>query len=192
MNKRPERDLVEQAYRENRRRKAHEIAEEIGLVETMGYDKAVDYVRSVKRSMREKGQLKPARIAPDEERLEDITILFELRKGQKVGSRTARMMLLLNCYYRFRSKDDTIHMRAIDDTYEKNAQLAEPFPMSDAIEICNAALAQYMQSIDEERNEAQRRKGFPGAGLNYTDESFIETLAITGAELEEMISIERG
>ena len=101
-------------------------------------------------------------------------------------------MLLLNCYYRFRSKDDTIHMRAIDDTYEKNAQLAEPFPMSDAIEICNAALAQYMQSIDEERNEAQRRKGFPGAGLNYTDESFIETLAITGAELEEMISIERG
>ena len=69
MNKRPERDLVEKAYLENRRRKAHEIAEEVGLIEAMGYEKAVDYVRSVKKSMREKGQLKPARIAPDEERL---------------------------------------------------------------------------------------------------------------------------
>lgn len=192
MNKRPERDLVEKAYLENRRRKAHEIAEEVGLIEAMGYEKAVDYVRSVKKSMREKGQLKPARIAPDEERLADITTLFEIRKGKKIETKTAKMMLLLNCYYRFRSEDDIIHIGAIDDTYEKNVQLREPFPMFDAIEICNAALAQYMQSIDEDQNEAKRKRGFPGAGLNYTDNSFIETLKITESELEHMISIERG
>lgn len=191
MNKRPERDLVEKALLENRRRKAHDIAAEVGLIDAMGYDKAIDYVRSVKKSMREKGQLKPANIASDAERLKDITKLFEIRKG-KIEPRTAYMMLLLNCYYRYRSKDDTIHMMAIDDTYQKNAQLEEPFPMSDAINICNAALAQYMQSIDEERNEAARKKGFPGAGLNYTDDSFIEKLSITDSELEHMTSIERG
>lgn len=191
MNKRPERDLVEKAFTENRRRKAHEIAEEIGLIETMGYDKAISYVRSVKKSMLEKGMLKPAHIASDEERLKDISTLFEIRKG-KIESRTAYIMLLLNCYYRFRSQDDTIHMLAIDDTYEKNAQLKEPFPMPDAIRICDAALAQYMQSIDEDQNEAARKKGFPGAGLNYTDDSFIEKLSITDEELEHMISIEKG
>ena len=141
--------------------------------------------------MREKGQIKPAHIAPDAERLQDIEKLFEIRK-EKIEPRTAYMMLLLNCYYRFRSEDDSIHMRAIDDTYEKNAQLKEPFPRPDAIKICDAALAQYMQSIDEDQNEAARKKGFPGAGLNYTDESFIEKLVITESELEHMTSIERG
>lgn len=191
MNKRPERDLVEKAYIENRRRKAHEIAEEVGLIDAMGYDKAVAYVRSVKRSMREKGQLKPGRIASDEERLKDITTLFELRKGE-IDHKTAYMMLLLNCYYRFRSEDDSVHMMAIDDTYAKNAELKNPFTMSDAILICDAALAQYMKSIDAAMNEAARKRGFPGAGLNYTDDSFIEKLAITEEELEHMISIERG
>lgn len=191
MNKRPERELVEKAFAENRRRKAHDIAEEVGLVETMGYDKAIAYVRSVKKSMKEKGQIKPANIASDEERLKDVTTLFELRKGQ-IEPKTAYMMLLLNCYYRFRSEDDSIHMRAIDDTYEKNAQLEEPFSMPDAIRICDIALGQYMLSIDEDKNEEARKKGFPGAGLNYTDDSFIERLEITEVEMEYMISIERG
>lgn len=191
MNKRPERDLVEKAYIENRRRKAHEIAEEVGLIETMGYDKAIAYVRSVKRSMREKGQLKPGRIASDEERLKDITKLFELRKGD-IDQKTAYMMLLLNCYYRFRSEDDSVHMMAIDDTYAKNAELKNPFAMGDAILICDAALAQYMKSVDDAMNEAARKRGFPGAGLNYTDDSFVEKLSITEEELKHMISIERG
>ena len=190
MNKRPERDLVEKAFVENRRRKAHEIAEEVGLIEAMGYDKAIDYVRSVKKSMKEKGQIKPAHIASDAERLQDVTKLFEIRKG-KIEPKTAYMMLLLNCYYRFRSQDDSIHMMAIDDTYEKNAQLKEPFHITEAIKICDAALAQYMNSIDEDQNEAAKKKGFPGAGLNYTDDSFIERLAITDSELEHMKSIRR-
>ena len=41
MSKRPERDQVEKALSENPKRKAHEIAEEAGLIDTIGYDKAV-------------------------------------------------------------------------------------------------------------------------------------------------------
>lgn len=189
MNKRPERDLVEQALKENPRRKAHEIAGEIGLIENMGYDKAVDYVRRVKKSMRENGQIQRGSYASDEDRLQDVTTLFELRKGKENGA--AYMMLLLNCYYRLRSEDDDIHMMAIDDTYEKNRELDEPFSISEAIRICEIALAQYTMSRDEAKNKAAKKRGYPGAGLNYTDESFIEKLEITQEELAHMVSIGR-
>lgn len=182
--------MVEQAYMTNARRKAYEIAEEIGLIDSLGYDKAVDYVRRVKKSMRIKGQLVGA-YATDEARLADITTLFELRQGE-MSSRIAFTMLLLNCYYRLRSEDDTVHMMAIDDTYEKNRNLKQPFTTSEAIQLCEAALSHYMKSIDEKKNEAARKRGYPGAGLNYTDERFIETLDITKSELRHMKSIKGG
>lgn len=100
-------------------------------------------------------------------------------------------MLLLNCYYRLRSEDDDIHLMAIDDTYEKNAYLEIPLHMSDAIKLCEVALAQYVNSKDEQKNEAAKRKGYPGAGLNYTDERFIAKLEITEEELQHMESIEK-
>lgn len=190
MNKRPEREKIEQAFQENPRRKAHEIAGEAGLIDTMGYDKAVDYVRRVKKALRKNGQIKVGAFATDEDRLQDITTLFDLRQG-KMSRGAAYFMLLLNCYYRFRSEDDDIHIMAIDDTYQKNAQLEEPFPMVDAIRICDIALAQYMNSRDEEKNEAARKRGYPGAGLNYTDESFIEKLEVTDSELEHLKSIRK-
>lgn len=191
MNRRPERDQVEQAYLDNSRRKAHEIAAEVGLIEAMGYDKAVDYVRRVKKSMRQSGQIQTGAYAKDEERLKDITTLFDLRRG-RMSSSAAYKILLLNCYYRLRSEDDTIHMMAIDDTYEKNAQLEDPLDMALAIRICEIALDQYMRSRDDEKNEAARKRGYPGAGLNYTDESFIEALEITPEEMEHLTSIKRG
>lgn len=188
-NKRPERDMVEAAYLENAKRKAYEIAEEVGLIDAMGYDNAVSYVRKVKKQMRLKGQITVGAHATDEERLQDVTTLFELRQG-KMSKSAAYYMLLLNCYLRFRSEDDSIHIRAIDDTYEKNAYLVNPFPVSEAIKICDVALAQYMYSKDEEKNEAAKRKGYPCAGINYTDERFIEKLEITEEELQHMTSIE--
>lgn len=100
-------------------------------------------------------------------------------------------MLLLNCYYRLRSEDDDIHLMAIDDTYEKNAYLENPLQMSEAIKICEVALAQYVNSKDEHRNEIAKKRGYPGAGLNYTDERFISKLEITEEELQHMESIER-
>lgn len=190
--KRPESVMVEAAYLQNSKRKAHEIAEETGLIESMGYEKAIAYVRKVKKRLKAKGQIQVGAYASDDERLNDVTILFDLRKGMELKRRTAYVMLLLNCYYRLRSQDDDIHMMAVDDTYEKNREFEEPFGIHEAIQICEAALAQYMNSIDEAQNEAAKKRGYPGAGLNYTDERFIDTLAITEKELQHMTSIKKG
>ena len=105
--KHPERDLVEQLLKSNRRRKAHDIAAEAGLTATMGNEKAVAYVRQVKKAMKKAGALPEDKYkyASDEERLEDINRLFDLRQGT-MSKKAAHSMLLLNCYYRFRSKDD--------------------------------------------------------------------------------------
>ena len=189
--KRPERDTVERLLETNRRRKAHDIAEEAGLVETMGYDKAVDYVRSVRKSLKNAGKLpdEPYRYASDEARLEDITKLFELRHGKVIDEKVAYLMLMLNCYYRLRSEDDTIHWQAIDDTYAKNKELAEPLPMSTAIQLCEVALARYTQSNDEQEKERARRKGLPSAGFCYASDTLIQKLAITDEELQHMKSI---
>lgn len=190
--KRPERETVEKLIKDNHRRKAYDIAEETGLTETMGYDKAVEYVRRVKKSMKKTGELPEDKYkyASDEDRLEDILKLFELRQG-KMSGKAAHAMLLLNCYFRLRSEDDKIHLGAIDDTYEKNRELEYPFDLAIAIKICEIALARYMDSINEEKTQAAIQRGFPGAGLNYTSEALIERLEITEEELQHMKSIRR-
>lgn len=189
--KRPERDQVEKLLLQDRRRGAYDIAEEVGLLETMSYNQAVDYVRNVKKSMKKAGKFpdEPYRYASDEARLEDITKLFELRHGKVIDEKVAYLMLMLNCYYRLRSEDDTIHWQAIDDTYAKNKELAEPLPMSTAIQLCEVALARYTQSNDEQEKERARRKGLPSAGFCYASETLIQKLAITDEELQHMKSI---
>ena len=191
--RRPERDIIEKLIKENRRRKAHDIAEEVGLIETMGYDKAVDYVRHVRKAMKKAGDLPPGkyRFASDADRLEDITKLFELRRGKAIHNQVAYRMLLLNCYYRLRSDDDEIHWGAIDDTYAKNKDLEEPLDLSVAIRICEIALARYMESIDEKKKAAAIKKGLPGAGFSYASDTLIEKLEITAEELRHMKSIRR-
>lgn len=191
--RRPERDLVEKLLKENRRRKAHDIAEEVGLIETMGYDKAVDYVRHVRKSMRKAGAFpeEKYRFASDSDRLEDITKLFELRQGKELDNKVAYLMLMLNCYYRLRSEDDDIHIMAIDDTYAKNKELVDPLDMRTAIQLCEIALARYMESIDEQKKAAAIKKGLPGAGFSYASETLITKLAITDDELRHMKSIRR-
>lgn len=191
--RRPERDIIEKLIKENRRRKAHDIAEEVGLIESMGYDKAVDYVRHVRKSMKKAGDLPPGkyRFASDSDRLEDITKLFELRKGKMIESKVAYLMLLLNCYYRLRSEDDDIHIMAIDDTYEKNKGLEEPLDLRVAIQICEIALSRYMDSIDEKKKASAIKRGLPGSGFSYASETLIEKLEITDEELLHMNSIRR-
>lgn len=192
--KRPERDQVEKLLLEDRRRGAYDIAEEVGLIETMGYNQAVDYVRNVKKSMKKAGKFpdEPYRYASDEARLEDITKLFELRHGKVIDEKIAYLMLMLNCYYRMRSEDDTIHWQAIDDTYAKNKELEEPLPMSTAIQLCEVALARYTQSNDEKEIERAKRKGLPYAGFCYASDTLIKKLAITDEELQHMKSIKKG
>lgn len=188
MSKRPERDQVEKSLSKNPKRKAHEIAEEAGLIDTIGYDRAVSYVKQVKRNMKAKGQIQIGPRATDAERMQDMDTLFTIRSGKKLPKATTTMMLLLNCYYRLRSEDDSIHMMAIDDTYAKNAELESPLTMAEAINVCEIALNRYMRSIDEEKNAAARKRGFPGAGIHYTDDSLIEKLDISDKERESLIS----
>lgn len=192
--RKPEREQVEKLLIENSRRKAYDIAEEAGLVETMGEDKAVDYVRRVKRSMRKAGAFpeEENRFASEEDRLEDITKLFELRKGKAIDEKVAYIMLMLNCFYRFRSKDDGIHWGAIDDTYAKNQELEEPLPWSTAIRVCEIAQARYMQSINEQEIARAKRKGLPYAGFCFANDTLIRKLAITDEELQHMKSIRKG
>ena len=189
-NKRPEREAVESALLQNPKRRAYEIADEVGITDTMGYDRAVRYVLQVKKSMKSKGQIKLGHFAPDHERLQDIETLFEIRDGS-FGYKESFTLLLLNCYYRLRSDDDNIHMGAIDDTYEKNKLLVEHISMYAAIKICDVALAYYKRSIDDELNAIARKKGLPNAGINYTDERFVEKLGIRESELPLMISLAR-
>lgn len=189
MSKRPERDQVEKALSENPKRKAHEIAEEAGLIDTIGYDKAVSYVKQVKRSMKAKGQIQIGPRATDAERMQDMDTLFTIRAGKKLSKSTATMMLLLNCYYRLKSEDDRTHMMAIDDTYAKNAELESPLTMAEAINICEVALNRYMRSIDETKNAAARKRGYPGAGIHYSDDRLIEKLKISDKERERLISL---
>lgn len=190
--KRPERDTVEAILKEGKSKKAHQVAEQAGLIDAMGYDKAVDYVKRVRRSMREKGTLKPnlERFGTDEGRLEDFNKLFALRKG-RMSQNAAYHMLLMNCYLRLRSQDDDVHMDAIDDTYRKNEELEEPFHIQIAIHICEIALERYMWSIDERRNQAAIRKGLPHAGLSYANETLISKCEITENELQQLKSIKR-
>ena len=188
MSRRPERDLVEKALSDNPQRKAYEIAEEVGLIKSMGCDKAVDYIRRVKRTMRDKGLIQIGPKATDAERMQDMDTLFTIRVGKRLSKSVKKMMLLLNCYYRLRSEDDTIHIMAIDDTYAKNAGLKEPLTMGEAISLCEIALNRYMISIDETQNMIARKRGLPGAGIHYSDDRLIEKLAISDKERESLIS----
>ena len=188
--KRPERAEVERMLKEDQKQKAHEIAKATGLTDTMGYDKAVEYVNQVRKSMRKKGELEDNRYAPDMDRLEDITKLFELRKG-KMRKRVAYTMLLLNCYLRLRAADDSVHAGAIDDTYRKNEELQEPFTIHEAIKICDLALKKYIDSQDEEKNKAAQAKSQPNAGINYTTENLIIKLEVMEEEERHLRTIKR-
>lgn len=190
--KNPKRDEIERILKEHPKRKAYNIAKECGLDKDMGTDRAVEYIRRVRKTMRSRGQLPAvsADIAAEADLLKDITKLFSMRKG-RMSKKAAATMLLLNCYYRFCSEDDSIHVTAIDSTYALNAQLENPLPMMEAIGLCDIALARYMASQDEEQNAAAKRKGYPKAGLNYSNDTLIDICEITERELTQLDTIRK-
>ena len=191
---RPELEDVKQLILENPRMRAGHIAEKVGLVDDMGYDKAVDYVRSVKKRLRKSGSFEEAMMDPklsqDEERLEDITKLIELRNG-KMSKKAAYNLLLLNCYYRMRSKEDQINWTSIDHTYALNDSLQNPYSIHEAIRICEIAMEKYMDSRDEEKNKRARLRGLPNAGLNYSAENLYYKLEVTDEEAVHLKTIRK-
>ena len=177
---RKDREKIEKLLLKDPYQKAYDIAAEIGAAEDM--ERAVNYVRSVRRQMIRKGQIPPSRQATDKERLEDLTALFEKRQG-RMSRRAAGYVLLHNCYYRLRSQDDEIHSRAIEYTYDMNEKLLHPLPILEAIRICEIAVDTYMRSIDPEKNEKARRYGFQGAGLHYADRTIKDLWEVKEHEL---------
>lgn len=191
--RRPEREQIEAMILDKPRMMAADIAQQVGLIQKIGYDKAVAYVRGVKKSLRKQGDIPSPDTGSrttDEDRLEDLNRLFEMRIGKEIDRKVAYTMLLLNCYYRLRSEDYTTHIGAFDDTYAKNTMIA-PFVPSVALNICTMALELYNRSINEASNEFAIQKGYPGAGLHYTDATFVERLQITEEEMKQLKSIKQ-
>lgn len=85
MAKHPKRDITVQTIKEHPEWKAWKVAEHIGLTEEMGQDKATDYIRQVRKSMRKKGELVVTEQAmvPESDRLEDVKTLFRIQRREK-------------------------------------------------------------------------------------------------------------
>lgn len=157
---RQERKAVENILLQDPAKKSYDIATALGL--------PTDYIRSVKRSMLKKGQISRQRLATDAERLEDLKALLSKRNGN-MSRRAATFMLMHNCYYQLKSKNDIVHLQAIEDTYRINETLRHPLPMLEAVRLCEIAVDHYMKSIDPELNKRAISLGYPGAGLHYSD-----------------------
>ena len=188
----PELQQVKQLITENPWISNSKIIDTLNLESTMGEEKAVNYVKAVKRRMKASGELVEclAEAENDEERLEDINTLIKHRNGRMTKS-AAYFLLLLNCYYRMRSKDDNINWTAIDNTYGLNDTLQNPFSTSEAIKICEVAMERYMDSLDEQKNEEAKKKGFPHAGLSYSPETLYFKLEIRDEELPLLKTIKK-
>ena len=165
------------------------IADRLGLVDEMGYDKATDYVRYVRRKMRENGDLlleieKPKYAAP-EERLEDVLKLFELR-NYNVRKKAATNMLFCMCYWTMAIAGN---MKAVCDTMDMNDRLKKPLPFRDIEKACNDAQELGFAALDEKKNREAMAMGFPGAGLNWTSAALYHKFEVTEDELPHLKTI---
>lgn len=181
--------LVRDVIMRNHKLKAGVIARQLGLVEEMGYDKATDYVRSVRREMRENGDLipepeKPKYAAP-EDRLEDVLKLFELR-NYKVRKKAAANMLFCLCYWTMTVSGN---VKAVCDTMDMNDRLKRPLPFPEIEKVCNDAQDLAFAALDEQKNREAREMGLPGAGLNWTSASLYHKFEVTEEELPYLKTI---
>lgn len=182
-------ETVRKAILQNYEWKAGKVAAYLGLTDELGYEKAVDYVRMVRKKMREDGDLiqpeeKP-KYADPEDRLKDVLKLFELRKCN-VRKKEAKNMLLTMCYWTMQLKGN---YAAVSDTMDMNDRLKRPLPFPEIEEICNIAQEYGFDALDEEKNAAAIADGFPGAGLNWTSSSLYYKFNISDDELPHLNTI---
>ena len=162
---------VRKTILENYEWRSGKVAAYLGLTDEMGYDKATDYVRMVRKKMRDNGDLimpeeKP-KYADPADRLADVLTLFELRK-YNVRKKEAKNMLLTMCYWTMLLKGN---YTAVSDTMDMNAKLKRSLPFQEIEEICNAAQEYGFEAMDEAKNALAIAEGFPGSGLNWTSDS---------------------
>lgn len=181
--------IVRDTIMQNHTLKAGAIARMVGLVDEMGYDKATDFVRDIRRQMRETGDLIPAiekpKFAAPEDRLEDVLTLFELRK-YNVKKKPAKSMLLGMCYWTMAVEGN---VKAVCDTMDMNDRLKRPLPFQEIEKVCNDAQELGFAAMDEEKNREARAMGLPGAGLNWTSGSLYHAFEVTEDELPHLKTI---
>lgn len=191
MNKHPKRDIAVQTIKDHPEWKAGVVAEYIGLTAEMGQDKATEYIRHVRKSMRKKGQLvrQPSmeKYASEEDRLEDVKKLFELR-DYKTTKKAASAMLLMYCYWTMRLYGN---FKAVNDTMEMNDKLRTPLTFPEIERICNLAQERGFDSLDEEKSSQAKIRGFMNAGLNYTSDSLYYKFEVKEEELPHLKTIEK-
>lgn len=181
--------LVRDAIMKNHTLRAGAIAKQLGLDEEMGYDKATDYIKSIRRKMREDGDLIPEiekpTYAEPEERLADVLKLFELRK-YNVNKKAASNMLLGMCYWTMVTAGN---MKAVCDTMDMNDRLKKPLSFPEVEKVCNNAQQLGFAAMDEKKNKEAIALGYPGAGLNWTSATLYHKFEVTETELPHLKTI---
>ena len=187
--KHPKREKVVQTILEHPEWKAGAVAEHVGLIEEMGYDKATDYIKQVRKSMRKKGQLirKPTMEYTDEERLADVKWLF-ISRDYVMSKKAASAMLLMMCYWTMRTGGN---YKAVSDTMEMNDKLRRPLSFQEIEQVCNLAQERGFDSMAEEKSSQAKIRGFVNAGLNYTSDSLYYKFEVKEAELPHLKTIKK-
>ena len=191
MGKHPKREIAVQTIKNYPTWKAGVVAEHIGLVEDMGHDKATEYIRQLRKRMKKNGELivRPAmeKYAPDEDRLEDVKMLFELR-GYDISKKAASAMLLMHCYWTMRLHGN---IKAVCETMDLNDKLKNPLSFPEIERVCNLAQERGFDSLDPEKSAQAQIKGFVDAGINYTSDSLYFKFEVQEDELKHLKTIER-
>lgn len=189
MPKNPKRDIAVQTILEHPEWKAGQVADHIGLTEEMTMDRATDYIRQVRKSMRKKGQLviTEQTMVPEAYRLEDVKTLFRIRQYD-INKETAKAMLLMHCYWSMRLYGNYV---AVIDTMRLNDKLKHPLTFPEIERVCNLAQERGFDSWDPEKNAQAQIRGFVNAGINYTNDSLYHKFNVQEHELNYLKTIER-
>lgn len=180
--------LVRLAILDHHEWRAARVASYLGLTDELG-DAAVEYVKGVRKKMRDDGDLiMPPEVpvyAGAEERLADVLRLFEIR-NYTMKKKAAQNMLLATCYWIMLLEGN---LKAVTDTMKLNDRLKRPLTFLEIERICNEAQDKGFEALDDEKNEAAKKLGFPGAGLNWTSDSLYHRFMVEDHELPYLKTI---
>jgi hypothetical protein len=181
--------LVRQTILDHHEWRAAKIARFLGLTDELGDDAASEYVRSVRKKMRDDGDLimppEVPQYAGPEERLADVMRLFEIR-NYTMKKKAAYNMLLATCYWIMLLAGN---LKAVNDTMEMNNRLKRPLTFLEIERVCNEAQEKGFDALDDEKNEEAKEHGFPGAGLNWTSDSLYHKFMVQDHELQDLKTI---
>ena len=118
-------------------------------------------------------------------RIKDITKLVELRDYDIDGYR--EVILFLYRYWMCCFCNDT--EEAYRQTKELNDTFLHPIPERELKQATKSAEKAYYARSNKEANEAEKKRGYPGAGYNISNAKLIKWLDITPDEMIHMSTI---